>query len=142
MAFYDYRIASGYNTALVSLTNIENITPPGGKAYRAPKAYGLQDEGVIKILGNGLDYHSGFPFVIWRFDVLSWVQYEYLKTTYCGGINGLRGKVTIYTRTNYTSNTYTRYNAVIVLPKRIDTDGEFYAPKRVDVLMTRLATPS
>lgn len=142
MAWYSYALASGHDVALGSLTNIENITPTGGKRFYAPKAYGLQDEGIIRILGNKLDYHAGSPFVIWRFDALSWLQYEYLKLTYCGGINGLRGKVTVNTRTNITSATYTRYNAIMVLPKRIDVDGQFYAMRGVDVLMTGLTTPS
>lgn len=140
MAFYQYSIAATWNVALGSLINIENITPSGDRAFRAPKAYGLQDAGIIKISGNGLDFKSGYPFVIWRFDVLTWKQYEYLKTTYCAG--GNRGKVTVYTRTSITSGTYTRYNAIIVVPKQIETDGEFFAPKRVDVVMTRLTTPS
>lgn len=136
MPQYDYRIAAGHGVALVSLTNIESITPTNDIAFRAPRAFGLRDVGIFKIRGDGLNYTAGYASVIWRFDVLSWRQYEYLQTTYCN--SAFDGKVTIYTRTSKTSSTYTRYNAILKLPKWVEVDGEFWANKRVDVRMTRL----
>lgn len=140
MAFWDYRLAATHNVALVSLVNIESITPTGDRAFKAPKAYGLQNPGMPEKRGDGTIYLRGYASVAWRFDALTWKQYEYLKSTYCAG--GLSGKVTIYTRTNITTPTYTRYNAILELPKLADTDSEYFGSKQIDVLMSRLTTPS
>jgi len=137
MALFDYRIAAGYNVALGSLTNIESITVAGYK-FRAPQVYGTYNPGDYRYRGDGTVYQAGYASVVWKFGALTRGQYEYLRDTILSA--AYSGKVTIYTRLG--AATYTRMNAVMVLPKPVDTDGLFYAYKAVDVLMTRLAAAS
>lgn len=124
MAFYDYRIGAGKNVALASLVNIETIKPTNDRNFYAPMAYGFASPGVRKGRLNGVGFRSGFTRVTWFFKAATRGQYEYLSTTYCGGV--LSGEVTIYTTTG--KSTYARYNAVIDLPATEEAPGgEFYA---------------
>lgn len=131
----DYRIAAGWNVVLGSLVNIETILPGGDTYYfRAPQAYGFYLDGQRRVRGDHLIYTAGFPAVTWRFAVLTRKQYEYLRTTYCNG--AFSGKVTIYTTLG--SSSYSRQNAVMVLPAPAGTDGALYAFRNYDVQMTAL----
>lgn len=134
MTISDYRIAAGYNVALGSLVNIERIKPTNDQYFFAPYAIGSGSPGQKKVKLNGPSYRSGYPSVDWVFGVLTRVQYEYLKTTYCGG--GFTGEVTIYTTVS--GNSYSRYNAVIDVPPTIEIQNSFYAPHPVVVHMTHL----
>ena len=136
MAFYDYRIAANHGVALGSLTNIENITPSSDRAFFYPKGSPFYNVGNIKIRGDGKGYTSGFASIEWECAVLTRAQYLYLKTTYCAG--GYSGFVTIYTRTGGTA--YTRYNAVIHVPKEVDIETQWRqtAYEDVKILFTRL----
>lgn len=139
MAFYDYRIAAGWNVALGSLINVEAITPSGEPTFKAPDVFGRYDPGVLKIRGDGTGYHSGFGMITWYFAGLTRGQFRYLQETYCS--NGYWGKVTIYTRLD-TPGTYTRYNAVMLLPKLSDSQKRSAAWQDIYIRMTRLAASS
>lgn len=137
MPFYNYLIGAGWNVALGSLVNIENIKPTGDRKFTAPRALQLYDEGERHIRGNGLLFSAGFAVQPWLFNGLTRAQYDYLSSTYCS--SGFSGKVTIYTR--WTGQSGGRYNAVMVLPKPADLGDGIAVYKEVRVLMTRL-TPS
>lgn len=136
--FYQYKIGAGYNVAANSLTNIESIKPTNDiYFFFAPKAYGFYDPGQRKVRGDGTILMVGFPVVTWEFDVITRLQHEYLIATYSTGGNTYSGKVTINTRLGTSS--YSRMNAVMVIPKPVETDGATYAFRNYRVLFTRLA---
>lgn len=137
--FSDYRIAAGWNVALGSLVNIESILP-GGDLYRfkAPQAYGFYNAGQQRIRGDGMQYLAGFASVSWHWGVLTRPQFEYLRTTYCNG--AFSGKVTIYTTLG--SSSYSRMNAVMIVPSPAGLDGALYAFRDFNVQMIRLVASS
>lgn len=137
MTFYNYAIASGWNVAANSLVNIETIKPTGDIYYFfAPKAYGYYDPGKRTVRGDGTITVVGFPTVAWIWDVVTRLQHEYLIATYSTGGNTYSGKVTINTRLG--TSTYVRMNAVIIIPKPIESDGPTYAFRNYRVEFTRL----
>ena len=135
MTLQNNRIAAGWNVPLLSMPNIETIIPTNDRAFYPPTAYGHYSPGQQRIRMDGLVYMAGYPSLVWLFDVLTRLQQEYLRTTYCAG--GFSGKVTIYTPLG--TSTYVRMNAVMILPSPNATDGKFYAFKAYPVQMTRLA---
>ncbi len=138
MTYYeDYRIATGFNVALGSLTNIEGITPPGDEPFAAPKALPLYDQGKIAVRLNGLQFTRGYPNVQWFFSRMTYVQLAYLASTYCSG--GLSGQVTIYTTLGAAA--YSRMNAVINLPKPATLRSQ-YRYTDVAITFTRLSASS
>ncbi len=139
MSFYDYRIGAGWNVALGSLTNIETITPTGEPTFKAPDVYGSYDPGVRRIRADGSLYHAGFGMVQWRFAGITRGQVRYLMETYCA--NGYSGKVTINTRLD-DPDTYTRYNAYMLLPKLSESQKRSWAFQDYIVRFTRLAASS
>lgn len=135
MSAEQYAIAAGNNVALISLVNIETITPPGDQYhFFPPKAKGYYDPGQPNVRGDGLIGFNGFPSVVWIFDVMTRLQLTYAKTTWCNG--GWSGLVTIYTTTG--DNTYARYNANLLISLPNTFDGSFYANKGVKLAFTRL----
>lgn len=129
-----YKIASGYNVAAGSLVNIETILPTNDVYFYSPKALGFYDPGQEKVRGDGTILYAGFPYLYWEIDAITRAQDAYLKTTYCSG--GFSGKVTINTTLGTT--TFSRMNAVMILPKNIDSDGQFFATQKYKIKMTRL----
>jgi hypothetical protein len=133
MAFYQYAIASGYSVALNSLTNIETISV-SGRRFTAPKALGSFDPGIFRVRPDGTLYLAGYPSQRWLFEVITFAQYNYLRSTYCAG--GYAGKVTVYTRPG--TEAYARYNAVLRLPKPVDHEDAFFAFKQHGALLTKM----
>lgn len=107
-------IAAGWNVALNSMTNWENLSV-NGVYFKPVRSWGNFNDGVDRIRSDKRLYSEGEASTAW-----DWIgyhfQYAYLSTTYCNG--GRSGKVTIYTLTNQ-PNTFARYNAMMILP-RID----------------------
>lgn len=136
MPFEDYRIAAGWGVQLASLTNIESIVPTSDRAFVPPDVYGSYDPGQIRIRADGTVYLAGFTSVRWRFSVMTRAQHRYLQTTYCN--SSYSGKVTIYTRTDAGSATYTRYNAILILPKLPELQKRFTGFEGVTLTFTRL----
>lgn len=134
MTVSSYKIAAGYNVALNSLINIEAIRPTNDQYFYAPKAIPYGSPGAKRVKLNGVSYRSGYPYVDWQFGVLTRVQFEYLKTTYCSG--GYSGQVTVYTTVS--GSTYQRYNAVIDVPETAAISDGFFAYKNVAVRFSHL----
>lgn len=137
MAIYDFRIAPGWNVALGSLTNVENLPAQSGYSFIPPAIVPNYDPGIEKIVGNGGDYFSGYPGVPWFFGDWRGALWKYFYTTIGGGL--WRSKVTIYTLTLPGSSTYTRYNAWMFLPKPAKQVTNFSIVPSYSVQMTRLA---
>lgn len=115
MPWFDYQIAAGNNNA-AGLTNIESITPSGNIAFPPPAARGYKNPGTRRVRGNGVSTYTGYVSQIWRMVSLTYEQYAYLKTTYCGG--GYSGPVTV--RTRFGTAAYANYNAVLNIPTEAD----------------------
>lgn len=137
MSYESYKIAAGYNVGSGSLVNIESITPTNDEPFAAPKALPLYDDGLPAVRGDGLITLRGFAAVTWQFGRLTFGQYSYLKSTYCGG--GLSGLVTI--NTTLGGSTYSRMNAVMVLKKPKELHSE-YRYTEAEVEFTKLEAAS
>lgn len=120
MAIYDYRIGVGYNVALGSLTNIEDITPTNDIAFAPPNAISTYSPGIRRTRTDSRDYFAGKKTCSWVFSMLTWKQVEYLMDTYCNSLYD--GPVTIYTRAGRT--TYARFNALMKLPIPVEANRE------------------
>jgi hypothetical protein len=136
---YSYKIGVGYNVASGSLVNIETIRPTNDRLFYPPDTYGSYRSGLRKTRLNGLDFLSGYPSLVWRFDYMTRAQLRYLMDTYCS--SGLSGKVTINTTTNNTT-TYSRLNAVMHLPDLAEAQKNTLIFTHVPVVFQRLATAS
>lgn len=134
MAYHSHSIAAGHDVALVSLVNIEDITPSSDRAFNYPLASPLYNPGNYRIRGDGTVYVSGFPSIDWKFVGMTKKQYEYARTTWCAG--GWSGYVTIYTRPG--TEAYARYNAVLTIPKPTDVTWSVSAFSDVVFKFTRL----
>jgi hypothetical protein len=110
-AFTDYKIAAGHNNA-GGLTLIGLIVPAGDIAFPEPTARLSYSPGVRRVRLDQQLYVAGFPAQTWEMPFLSLPQYQYLKTTYCGG--GYSGLVTVRTRWN--AGAYAHFNAVLQVP--------------------------
>lgn len=131
----DYQIAVGNNNT-AGLVAIESITPAGDtRNFQPVRAFWDYDPGVRKVRADGTDYFAGYAVHGWTCAVLTKLQWQYLKDTYCNG--GYSGAVTIRTRFGQ-PNTYANFNAVLRIPKESETGqaGPFY--RDVRLLFTRL----
>jgi hypothetical protein len=140
MKRYSYALAVGYNVALVSLVNVQDITISGQKKIYPPQSFGTYRPGTFKMRGDGLYSTVGWPFLRWgwRGNPGGWITYgqaRYFNTTYCAG--GYSGKVTIYSMTQ-TFNTYERYNAVMQLPYIDEAEPNFKIFQGFEIKFIRL----
>lgn len=140
MALYSFRIAAGWNVALGSLTNVEELPAQSGYKHRPPAISPGYDDGLEKYPGNGGLYLSGYPFVPWYMGDWRYPLWYYFYNTIGGGLR--RSKVTIYTLTKPGLTTYTRYNAWMHLPKPEHAPGDFNILPNYTIYMLRLTTPS
>lgn len=109
------QIAAGHgNTG--GLTAIESVLTLTSTARGIVRSVGNYSEGVKTVKPDGTLFHSGFPTTTWVFNVMSYVQYVQLQTTYCGGSGGFSGLVTIKTNAHDPA-TYANYNATLILPE-------------------------
>jgi hypothetical protein len=133
--FSQHSIAAGNNVALASLNLIERIKPGGDQYYYvAPQVIPHGSPGARIARLNGLSYRHGYPYVDWLFSVMTRLQYEYMKTTYCAG--GYSGLVTVYTTVS--SMTYVRYNAVLDVPETEAIADGFYAFQKIPIRLSHL----
>jgi hypothetical protein len=133
--FSQHALAAGLNVALNALTNIERIKPTNDPYYFvAPQAIPHGSPGARMARLNGLSYRRGYPYVDWLFAVMTRLQYEYLKTTYCSG--GYSGLVTVYTTVS--SMNYARYNAVLDIPETEAIPDGFYAYQKIPIRLSHL----
>lgn len=131
-----YLIGAGYDVPQDELVDITSIDPDSlGDPFAAPKVTPLYDAGAVEQdLEVGLMTVS-FASVTWKFTRLSYAQYSYLSSTYCGG--GLSGEVTIYTTLG--GDDYTRMNAIMHLKKQIEIKSE-YRYQEAEVKFMKLRT--
>ncbi len=122
MALYDYKIGANYDLPDGSLTNIEDITPPGDEPFPAPQQYGNFRRGQRRVPLDGPDYVRGFQTDAWVWGFLTRAQEKYLRDTYCNG--GYSGKVT-YTTMSDDEDVYTRHNTIIRLPDHPEANADF-----------------
>lgn len=126
-------IGVGWDVPLVSLTLLTSISVNGRKLF-GPAVIAHYDPGIIKIQGDGQVKTLGYKSVKWTFGVLLYDQWAYLSSTYCSG--GLSGKVTVLT--NLGTATYTRLNAIMILPVPDKMQATNWY-KNAPVELTRLA---
>jgi hypothetical protein len=132
-------ILAGWNQPLVNLVLLTSIVPSGDEAFVGVKSTGLYDQGLVAFDGDGNITTKGFRSTGWFLTRLTWLQYYYASITWCSG--GLSGPVTIYTPLNSQNGTYTRMNAILVLPKPSELRSE-YRYNEATFKMTRLKVPS
>lgn len=136
---YSYKIGVGYDLPDGSLTNIEAIRAPGDKQnFYPPYAFSAYNPGTSRQRLDVTTYETGYPSTTWGFRFMTLHQYQYLKDTVCIN-NGYFGTVTIETPIN---GTYTRRNAVMILPKPNTLTRNFTAYTDVQVQFIKLQTPS
>ncbi len=133
-----YKLAAGFNVALVNLVDITTIVPSGDEAFADPKVLPLYTDGIVKIRGDGLVTTQGYAAQPWYWTRLTYKQYYYLRTTYCS--NGLSGPVTVLVNVGG-NTTLTRMNAIMVLNTPKDLKSEFRF-QDVMATFTRLKTPA
>ena len=108
----DYKLAAGHNNA-AGLAVVEGVKPSGDiYAFTYPKSLGTGDPGQRETREDGLDYFAGYLYDEWHYAVMTRIQRNYLRTTYCA--SGYSGKVTVRTRVD--AETYANYNAAIHIP--------------------------
>lgn len=109
--FTEYAIAAGHNNA-AGLTLIGSIVPMGNIAFPEPTgAQHAYSTGIIKPRLDKILNVVGFNQHAWLMSGLTFAQYQYIQTTYCGG--GVSGKVTITTR--WYEDAFADYNATLQL---------------------------
>lgn len=111
VAFQDNKIAVGWNNA-AGLVNIGAIVPSSHIAFIEPIARPNWNPGVQRIRLDGLTYSTGYPSQVWLMGFITFQQYDYLLSTYCGG--GQSGKVTV--RVRYRNHAYANFNAIMSIP--------------------------
>lgn len=127
------KIGVGWDVVLGSLTLLTSITVGSSKIF-GPEVIRHYNPGIYKIQGDGIVKTLGYKSVKWVFGILPYDQWAYLSTTYCGG--GVSGKVTVYT--NLGTATYTRLNAIMILPVPDTMQGKNWY-QNAPVELTRLA---
>lgn len=110
----DLQIAAGHDNA-AGLTAIESVLTADASALGLVQSYGNYTLGLKRFRSDGTLYHAGFPSTRWVFSVMSFVQYREIQATYCGGVGGFSGLVTIRTNT-VRADTYGNWNATLLLP--------------------------
>lgn len=111
MAFYEYAIASGFNVALLSLTNVETLL-----GY-PPNVQPVDPYPVRQITLSNRVIGSGTPVVIWTFrDAVPITVVKTIEDTFFSNGVDLWANVTINTRRHNRSD-YERYNAIASLPQ-------------------------
>lgn len=138
MAVYLFKIGAGWNLPDGSLTNVEDIHPTNDVNCYPPVA--LYNPGNYLIRGDGSLYIAGYPAVQWVFGgnpggKITRLQARYFQDTYCNG--GYSGTVTINTLTD-NPGTYTRANAVMILPKLPDSGKNFTVFQSYQISLTRI----
>lgn len=110
----NYQISASNNN-VAGLASLEGAAVSGDNPIPPFRGFGGYDNGSAKVRENGTLYLAGYPSCVWYFDYLSFLQYGYISTTYCGG--SISGLVTIKT-TLAGSTIFANYNAVLTIKKR------------------------
>lgn len=110
---YQFAIASGWNVALASLTNVEALLYPYTKPRLIPpKTQPINLFPVRTVLFSGRPRGDGRVDHVWVFDVLPAAALQYLVATFYSNATVVSAQVTINTRRQELGlTTYSRYNA-------------------------------
>lgn len=108
--FTEYKIAAGNNNA-AGLALIGGITATNDIPFAEPAAQQNYRPGRLVLRLDTLTSEVGINSQMWMMG-LTWLQYTYLRATYCGG--RYSGKVTI--RTRWQGGSYANYNATLHIP--------------------------
>jgi hypothetical protein len=123
-----YAAKNGYNAAQNSLTRWTTVRVTGdNKYFPAPQCLGFFDPGPAYIRADALKGFNGYEKTALFWAALTWNQYWYIYNTVLGG--AYSAFTTQYIRVGF--DAYARCNAVMNLPKQVEVDGKFFAPKRV-----------
>jgi hypothetical protein len=133
MTFQRYALAAGYSSA-GSLVNVETSFPTYQEHPLIVQGRGTWDDGIERERADKLSTLTGFQIFKWKLPVMSMAQYDYAQDTYTTGSNGLRGKVTVTTRSIADDDTWANYNAVMHLPKRTDLERKQDAFLDVEII--------
>lgn len=130
-----YAVGTGYNVAQNSLTRWTSIKASGDlNPFPAPQCLGFFDVGQRYVRGDALDGFNGYQTTSLFWAALTWNQYWYIYNTILSA--AYSGFTTQYIRIGF--DTFVRCNAVMHLPKQVETDGKFFAPKRVKCDLTKV----
>lgn len=132
------KIGAGWNVALGSLTDIATISVSGIK-FADPKTQYFYGHGQRTIRADGSVYDSGYPYITWRFGIMTFAQYPYAQSTWCSG--GWSGQVTIYCPLNDPSS-FQRMNAVLIVPQQTELRAHLGWYIDVPFMFTRLVAAS
>jgi hypothetical protein len=124
MPFQDYKIASGWNNA-AGLANLETQFPKYQGKPLIVRGRGF-NPGQKRIGANFQVYITGKRVILWRFRLMSIVQYNYWQANYTVGGNSYSGKNTI--RSKKVDDTYGNYSVTSQLPSpdELQTKADSY----------------
>lgn len=130
-----YAYGTGYNASLVSLTRWTSVLVSGDeRTFNAPQCLGFFDIGERYPRADALDGFNGYQTTALFWAAMTWNQYWYIYNTVLG--SAYSAFTTQYIRIG--QDAYARCNAVMHLPKQVETDGKFFAPKRVKCDLTKV----
>lgn len=114
---YDYRLASGWNVALASMTNIETLLLAVVPLRRLPPASVLDRYPQRATVLSGRTFGDGPARLEWRWDVLPMAALRRIQDTYLSG-SVVSAQVTVYTRDpDAGATSYVRANAYLTRPQ-------------------------
>lgn len=123
-----YAYGTGYNVALNSLTRWTSVTVSGdNRPFFAPQCLPFFDIGERYVRADALDGFNGYSVTALFWAAMTWNQYWYIYNTVLGG--AYSAFTTQYIRPGF--DAYARYNAVMRLPKQVETDAKNNMPKNV-----------
>lgn len=108
---YSYAIGSGWNVALASLTNLENLSQFVVRGNPVPvSTQPVNLFPIVRVAGSGKPKGYGRVDHAWTWSVLPQAAIQYLEDTFFSSGTVVSAQVTINTR-RQNRGTYTRYNA-------------------------------
>lgn len=108
---YAYAIGSGWNTALASLTNPENLSQFVVRGQPVPPTtQPVNLFPIIKVAGSAAPKGYGRVDHVWTWAVLPQAAVQWIEDTFFTSGTAVSAAVTINTR-RHNRATYTRYNA-------------------------------
>lgn len=138
---YQYMIGYGKGLPIGSLTNVENILDPAGRALYPPQSYGTYDQGLQVTALDGLSGYEGYDTVEWGWignnsnGYMTYGGARNLRTGYLDG--SFSAPVTVYTKTTNES-AYELYDATATIKKFPDSAPNFKVFNRFSIKLTGL----
>lgn len=135
--FYpDYKIAAGWNNAAGFVTVESMIAATETRYMMAPTVRDGYSPGAVYIRGDGTGGYQGFASVRWHWDMMTYLNEVYLRTTATAG--AYNGMVTVRTRLTATG-AFANYNAVIFFPPPVESnESRLYRIEPYEVALARM----